>query len=860
MKLKLTLLFLLFAYLSNAQKITFKAQSKEIQLGDSVLLSWKLENFKRYNHIKIRHLKDSLKPEGSLYVKPKSTKRYYLKVYLGNNKRTYTKSVEITVLSPQILTFKTEQYENTDEDSTVIVWQTSNCNKVVLNDKQDLKLSGRLSFLLKKNTPFKLTVYNKNNISVKKEIIVPIKKIEYLRAKENITIRDTLKIEWSYKECKKIRIKGINKDFKPVGYKLFMPIKDTSYKFTIYRKNGKIDKSRVYVKVHSPVKKFYLSKMVFKNTKARLEWNVDKKFRVEMHVNDTIIRKPYGNMMVDTKIKNSYNLKVYDDKNIIVFDKTKKVESSISPIIRFEVPEVSLLGAPVQIYWKVYKPFNFRIEGIGNNLKHEDSVEVVPVDNIEYKLIVSDKKGKDIDTASRFIEVVKRREFIKNIKDYSELDKKDEISFEIFAIDESKYPNAIKLYVLAVDKQGNFIKGLEKRNKTAQKKIIKEIIDIAGMKKQKVKKFTFEEVQENVSFPYDISMALDYSGSMYGTIDSLEKAVKTFIKNKNKSDKVSLTGFDHNLLQISDLEHNKDSLLFKISPNIMDSLGGCTALYAGSDFAMQSIKSSPNNKILILFTDGMENSSLLYYEKYAFSATTLAKKAKRNKTKVHVVGFGSGVNNRVLRKLAYTTGGNFYKLHFPSDINAVFKELPIILRNFYVITYKPIAKKGEHSVKLVYNNLKGRYLSLKTNYQVGTNFTIKETEPGTIDTYWAKEANKLNKSPISVPQAIAFFDFNKVELKDVYKKSIDSYVNFLKTNTSASIIIMGHTDTKGTDEYCYELGKRRADTIKDYLISKGIDSERINTVSYGKSELIWYPENTAWKANENRRIEFLLVE
>ncbi len=860
MKLKLTILFLIVSYFSNAQKITFKAQSKEIQAGDSVLLSWKIEDFKRYKHIKIKHLKDNLEPEGSLYVKPQSSKRYYIQVYLGKNKRKYTKSVSINVLSPQILAFKTEKYKNTDEDSTIILWETSNCNRVILNGKIDLKSSGRLSFLFKKDTLLKLRLYNKNNISVEKELIVPIEQIEYLRTNSPIVIRDTLRVEWSYKECKKVRIEGLNKDFKPFGYKLFNPKKDTSYKFTIYRKNGDIIKSRVYVEVNSPVKTFYLSNTVFKNTKARLEWNVDKKFRVEMSVNDTIIRKHYGKMMVNPKLKNSYNLKVYDSNNTAVFDETKKVERQISPITHFKVPQVALFGIPIQIYWKVYPPFNVRIEGIGSNLRRVDSTEVIPVDDIEYRLIVSDKKGNDIDTASRFMEVVKRREFVKSVRDYTELDKKDEISFEIFAIDESKYPDEIKLYVLAVDKQGNFIKGLDNKEKNEQTQIIKEVIDISGGKKQKVSNFTFREYQENVSFPYDISMALDYSGSMYGITDSLEAAVKTFIKNKNKNDKISLVGFDHRLMKISDLKEDTDSLLSSITPNIVDSLGGATALYAGGDFAMQTTKSSRNNKVLILFTDGMENSSMQYYERYAFSAGTLAKKAKRNRTTIHVIAYGNGVNNRVLRKLAYTTGGNFYKLKFPSDINAVFEELPIILRNFYVITYKPIVEIGEHSVKLVYNNLKGKYQSLKTNYQVGTNFKIDETEPGTNDTYWSKEAGKLNKSPISVPQAIAFFDFNKTDLKNRYKQSIDTYIKFLKTNTDASVIIMGHTDTKGTDEYCYDLGKRRANAIKDYLLIKGIENKRIHTVSYGKNKLIWYPENTAWKAAENRRIEFLLVE
>ncbi len=860
MRTTFTFLLLLTAIFANAQKkINFHAETDTIALGDSVLLSWKIQDLNKVEHIRIKKVKDSLPPEGSLYVKPTQSMKYYLQVVLKNNKRKYTKRVVVNVVKPEIVDFRTTKTVNTDEDSTTIVWKTKNCDKILLNNKIPLKQSGELSFLFATDTVLSLTIYNKNNIKVERKLNIPIKKIEFIKGKHTIVRSDTLKLRWSFKDCKKVRIKGLNKKFKSADNEIIIPKKDTMLVFQVFRNNGKTTLSFFDVKVKPAVKKFYVSKYIYKNSTGIVKWNVLDGFRVRLDVGDSVITRQNGSLQIPPDTSKKYTLKVYSRNNEEVFHRTGKVSSIISPIKYFNVPSEAIVGVPNTIQWKVDKPFVVRIEGIGSNLANIGTMEIVPFVEVKYRLIASNPKGGDVDTLEKFMKVVKRRTFVNKVVDVKDMNKNDELNFEIFAIDESKYPDEVKLYIMAVDKHGNFIKGLTNYSKKKQKKLIKELVDISSGKKQKIKDFTFKEFQENISYPYDISLALDYSGSMYGQVSDLEKAVETFVKNKDDNDHVAVSRFDHRFINISDLETNKDSLLQRLSKNGMDSLGGGTALYAGGDFAMQANKGSKNNKVLILFTDGMENSSMTYYSQYAFSATTLAKKAKMAGVTIHVIGYGSGVNNNVLQKLAYTTGGNFYKLQSAGDINAVFRELPIIFKHFYVVTYKPVVKKGKHSVKMVYNNLQGQYVSVQTNYQVGDDFTISEVMPGYEDTYWVKAAQSVNKSPISVPQAIAFFDFNKTDLKNRYKKSLETYITFLNSDKNSSIIIMGHTDMKGTDKYCEELGLKRAETIKKYFESKGIDGSRVHTFSYGKSEPIWYPEDAKWKADENRRIELLIV-
>ena len=63
---------------------------------------------------------------------------------------------------------------------------------------------------------------------------------------------------------------------------------------------------------------------------------------------------------------------------------------------------------------------------------------------------------------------------------------------------------------------------------------------------------------------------------------------------------------------------------------------------------------------------------------------------------------------------------------------------------------------------------------------------------------------------------------------------LDGQANWLRTNTSYLIVIEGHADERGTREYNVALGARRANAVREYLISKGIDGNRLRTISYGK--------------------------
>lgn len=102
-----------------------------------------------------------------------------------------------------------------------------------------------------------------------------------------------------------------------------------------------------------------------------------------------------------------------------------------------------------------------------------------------------------------------------------------------------------------------------------------------------------------------------------------------------------------------------------------------------------------------------------------------------------------------------------------------------------------------------------------------------------------------------------FFDFDKSSIRADMKKSLIENVQWLKANPTASIIIEGHCDERGTGEYNLALGQRRAKSVTNYLVAAGINAKRIKVISYGK-ERPFAPghDESAWRSN--RRAHFVL--
>ena len=79
-----------------------------------------------------------------------------------------------------------------------------------------------------------------------------------------------------------------------------------------------------------------------------------------------------------------------------------------------------------------------------------------------------------------------------------------------------------------------------------------------------------------------------------------------------------------------------------------------------------------------------------------------------------------------------------------------------------------------------------------------------------------------------------FFAYDQSDLSSEARTTLDKQAAWLKQYPNVNITIEGHTDERGTREYNIALGERRANSVKTYLMSQGVDGSRLNTISYGK--------------------------
>ena len=79
-----------------------------------------------------------------------------------------------------------------------------------------------------------------------------------------------------------------------------------------------------------------------------------------------------------------------------------------------------------------------------------------------------------------------------------------------------------------------------------------------------------------------------------------------------------------------------------------------------------------------------------------------------------------------------------------------------------------------------------------------------------------------------------FFDTDSSELSDQARATLDKQAQWLNNYHQYSFTIEGHADERGTREYNIALGARRAETVREYLISRGVAQTRMRTISYGK--------------------------
>jgi len=102
------------------------------------------------------------------------------------------------------------------------------------------------------------------------------------------------------------------------------------------------------------------------------------------------------------------------------------------------------------------------------------------------------------------------------------------------------------------------------------------------------------------------------------------------------------------------------------------------------------------------------------------------------------------------------------------------------------------------------------------------------------------------------------FQYDEASLSDQAREQLSRNADLLKSQPQFAVTVEGHADSRGTNEYNLALGERRANAVRDYLGSLGVNANRLRTISYGEERPVCTDEEeSCW--SQNRRAHLVIT-
>lgn len=110
----------------------------------------------------------------------------------------------------------------------------------------------------------------------------------------------------------------------------------------------------------------------------------------------------------------------------------------------------------------------------------------------------------------------------------------------------------------------------------------------------------------------------------------------------------------------------------------------------------------------------------------------------------------------------------------------------------------------------------------------------------------------------SIEERVVYFDFDSAEVRADSREIVEANARYLLENSSATVVLEGHADERGTREYNIALGERRAESVRRLIIAYGVAPQQIRIVSYGEERpaVAGHDESTY---AQNRRVEIVYL-
>lgn len=789
-------------------RISFRVDPNDVVVGDSVKISWKVVYDKPIDTLIIDG-KD-IKPEGFYWINATSDEDFNLKLVTADG-QTLKRRRSIKVRSPIIHRFQGPEYAFYNSPFQ-LEWNSSNANKAFLND-EEVPITGTQTVSITADSTFVMRIETKSGYSIQSSISVECKYMYNVQASIN-----------GVHKSPQDKIPYIRKSLIELSWQL-----DAAQKISINR---------------DPIES--------NSGKLRVNPSTDSVFVFRFTTHD------------DRDSSLALRMEVIEPRPIIfsLENKGKKSAQTHRRIIGYaeEIPEHN----PYVLSWAVTQIDTVYIDDKPYPSRH--SLELIAQKNrshwMRYNFI--NHKGKRSVYRHRIDLVIEDRPyFSEGIKSDIEL-KNEKLYMDVFAVDLSQMPHRSKLKVVVVDSLGNFVSGLDK---APNDRVFKHIIETYRGKKTLINNFRVKEFSKVDSVPpQDIMLVLDNSGSMYMDYKRMDGIARAYIRNKRPQDRISFVKFDHELKGTAPFMFSVDSLLNEYNKFPFDSLGGMTALYAATDLGMLTLhenKHEGREQQVIVFTDGYENFSFIYFEHLSFTAFDVVSRARHLGIPINIISLGIAVNRPVLQAIADVSYGHYYPLDRVHKVDLAMKEIFNIRSNYYEVSYTPYKIFEEFAeFELFYETSPNKTKSATKQVFASDDLSsLVNMDPVSIPSFLMQSKTfPAHLKPVAAPQNFANFNLDKDKIRKEDMKNVKTYAKFLSENPEYEAVLVGYTDLIGSDEYCYDLGMRRAVSAKEALVKEGIDENRLYSVGLGKENPIWPVSTKPIHDFENRRVEIIILK
>jgi len=425
--------------------------------------------------------------------------------------------------------------------------------------------------------------------------------------------------------------------------------------------------------------------------------------------------------------------------------------------------------------------------------------------------------------------------YITGTKPINEADP-NQLIFDIFRVRTEYYPDSILFHARVYDSAGNFITNMANPYKLyANVEYFTALNEQLGkhynIREENIPKFTVREFGSGDSIPFHIALSVDYSGSMTPVLDAIFEGTEIFIDMKFPYDNIALASFNRDFLLKSHLRNDKDSLLNIFRARKNEGRGAFSSVKEAVFNSIRIFENAPidDPRVLVVFTDGDDNFSRR-------KVGEIIARAKRENVNIFIVAFGYPKDEE-LKEIAFNTGGKYYRVYTKEQMVAVFRDIYLSLRYYYLFTYKPPKFWGWHTI-------------LSDLTVPGNDKTLVAIGEYDTSDLW-KDVGDEFTLPI-------LFDFNKFDIRDESLHLIDEIVDAMISRPRLRLEIQGHTDNVGTVDYNQRLSENRADAVYSALIQRGVDASRLRYVGFGMSRPVAPNDSEANRA-KNRRTNFVVL-